>query len=1445
MQLMPHIKSLLDDLISMTKKITVKQSDLAIANAGNSEDEDMWYRYLEAKNGDSTYLTYPASTIPYEVLASLLYWRESNNIDDYGITLANSVDGYVTIDMGSFKIICSAKDPERYGLTRVGDLYFQYKNPKLYKLYKETTTIHDLNTKLYKYNDDGTKEEIVSFSEVEEDEDGNITFNTLKTYVQDNSISEDTARNKIEIKYKIQSEYIPKGKEIDDFENCILIGDGTQPIFRYRFSDEAKITTDSVDNVDIPIFGILTSKGLEFSSSDMVYIYDVDDNGGCIDYIYDPKLEDYRILTSDMVETGNYDNEDIFIKRYYLEFYRSDDMDTEGYAYFKRSETVDSSRYVECSNKIQSINEYGELEYDDDDNPIMVDEVFYHESYIDDDTYVSRYLNQFSCDYDKIERDDINIPVAYAKYIDKKYGLIDFNEPLIDQSTGKPMTDAEGNVLLRYEDELFYAYGENTNYKRADISLEVASNDSTVYSFYIKDNNGDYIDNDYGYYKYIGSFETDKQRYSQISYSNPIFTVINENGSYSISDTYVNPCYTFYDPDMITYISDNLFTDSEIRSIINGTRVVSDTYKDVVKNAMDEYIMNKYAPYEGDNRWLVTRYDGELNEYYRELNGLPEYDSVSEPKIDKSTFTSSYTDSDRYSYLYDLSDDEVEIIENNGMLKEFQVKYPDKLYLRHLGRNRIDTIFAREAAPYDILMIGSYENIESYNVFKDAYKLSRNYILHRHYQPEMFDTNPYYGVYIGFLILTHALDVCMAQSGEILTQNKYNDYDTVQLKLKSFGFEHTFDSIPLIYRKEIAKKLELLIRNKGIDDIYDIIYNIFGIYDVEVYKYYFRKLTNGNTKDLSIAQVPISSKNPVRDIINPDNRLSYDDITGADRYWGVYVDPDSIKKELLDDPFNYINSKYITLNNKFNLSQLNFNSSYILNYIAETIGPHRFMIPIDGLDNSQSLKNLVVMLFAIQAKRYNYSGNISQDEVATAPILKFNVLDSVINNGETSTILNIISDHYDKMSGNKKYKPDNTVVNSGKYNAKVLQDIIIKSGAIIKPDWSTTQINNNILDAIADAYLENLTKDSALTVINENSFYNEVIKLRSNATNIHDYNCYNDLFKCIAMTETLKDAYKLTGEPKYELIGSCETKDDNKNFTWYYNKYDNYWELITDIDEVLKSKNKPTEDNTAISGKFPTDFSKDYFINTSELESRDGITDFDSLITNDKVRVYKKVSIDADNATEISTFCSKPITKTKTNESGTYYIEKIYNEKEDYNTINIYYCTDTALTFEMYLKHEGSELYNYLQKRNNEELSSYKDRLNEMFSIIIASIENSISNESIRRQLNLSYNDFSNISRYIKIVIEVFKSFTVDLASMDAIYEINDTDFNRVKFIDQTSINEMSTMNCNINIHSDVSFDESMVTSSIIQIRDEIIIEEFAKDDNGNYTIPVKSEFNY
>ena len=177
------------------------------------------------------------------------------------------------------------------------------------------------------------------------------------------------------------------------------------------------------------------------------------------------------------------------------------------------------------------------------------------------------------------------------------------------------------------------------------------------------------------------------------------------------------------------------------------------------------------------------------------------------------------------------------------------------------------------------------------------------------------------------------------------------------------------------------------------------------------------------------------------------------------------------------------------------------------------------------------------------------------------------------------------------------------------------------------------------------------------------------------------------------------------------------------------------------------------------------------------------------------------------------------------------YVEVVPNyELSDVRySVKIYRKCDSALTYSMYLRECAPELYNYLNFKSGETNSDYEERLNKFSSTIIATIENNIEASSIKEQIKLSYVDFSNISKYIKLIINVFKSYSIDLSSMDIIYNIDDKDNNRVKIIDDIYSNETYGIDSNIHISSSLSSEDEIHIKELMKIKDEIYIEYYAR----------------
>lgn len=1597
MELMPHVKALLDDLVSLTKDMVVKRSDLAIANEGDTSNTDLYYAYKKVLDGEMTYNAIIKSDIPYSVLANVYRWTEDNLSNSKAYKLYPTVNAEVyqyrdnnrTITIRN-KCDSNEEGPEIEYLSKLGDIYIRQNKPYIMNngisgaftpLYKSGHVSRYSNIGLYElYNGDTTGlTEDEKYRGIYRDSNGKIVNKPASTYIStdaDNNyifyndkngeiklyIKNNEIGNIQEIRYRMDSEYV-------------LLEDVQLEMMEFNTSDNgAKYT---LDDVDMFLQGLQASyDGLDpdiyyggFADLDYQeypdYNYDhkkiVEPNGSVkytiVKYVYDNTVGGYRVMKDD----GTDSNSEVYYRRSYDEYYIVNDTASNNEVYVKKDtyvpyyyEKIDDVDYYEIM--FPEIDESGNfvdqnglpVEYDENGNKV-------------DESQMLQLTGSglYTTKEELADLWDETMP-AYTKYYNNKAGMIDLSDTFVN---------GDGDTVNKYGSEIVKSDDSFITTQTAILYVGIDEYPQEYYEYYLKDNNGlckliDYngkkvfvelSSNDYDHIEEI-------ERYSRNIVTDPLFFVKIDD-IYKYSETYIEGnTYFYYNDDCTIYMCTQLFDDTDIRNIWNNNYIMDDDVAQIIADRYCEYIKDEYARLRNDPRWSITRYDGEANAYYRSLNGLPPIDELeNQPKIDRYKINPEYDGDEPNPYVYNLSDDEVDIIVDNGTLDKLKSIYTDADYLNHLGRYRIDVLEARDAGPFDILIYGTYQNSEYLKMFSDAYVTSKNYIMHNYYKPEMFDVNEYYGSYIAMTILVHALEICMARSGDILVHNKYSDYETVQMKLKSFGFENTFEHIPLIYRKNIAKNIELLIKNKGIDSIYDIVYKIFGIDDVEVYKYYIRKIhkrdANGNylydedgkpQYELSMVQVPISSENVVRDIINPSNTIDYDLITEADKYWGVYEPKSNIKEMFKEYPFNYMNSKYITLNNKFDLSELNFSSSYYLNYVFELLGDTKYMIDIDGFDSSLNVKDLIVTLFAIQSIKYNYAGNIPNDLIAAASVLKFNLNEEVTITGEESItkskLIEIIDKYYNGLTNRmtitnmteeekKEFlKQDrlSTISETEKYwrgkgKANNIKKNII-SGAKPPIVLPSDVKDSNALDTISEAYLMNLKEDDRLTATNdEGSLYNTILRYRDDAKTYNDYLCFDTLSKLIAISKVTNDFYNIDStweqiahvdarpigenlimrysfEPDYykdsktgnnindmtddeieELINNC----------WYYYDIGNVWTVIDPasdnefiqrfktvlVDGKIDEDIINTQNDFYICDHIPELYKLvdyDYAIMFDDVQHGDIInhtflTDdkLNMTLPNGKIVIYKKTTIFPQNVTvsdagiktmskyvydivsgnnnwntkNITVADGSPVrygkvppeSYTGTVTDGMYYVHVIDNEDGDTCTVNVYRYTKTAFTYEMYLKYKSNELYKYLQCREAEDYSDYIQRLNELYSIIIASIEGSLSNNDIRNSLKLSLIDFANIAKYIKIVIDIFKSYSIDLASMDAVYTIDDKGSNRIKVVDKTSINEHSFMNSNMHSHSMIAFNENMTTADSIGYHDEIIIEEIKiKEENKN-----------
>ena len=1536
MELMPHIKALLDDLVKMTKHIDVKRSDLADKYEDNTRTVLLYQQASEILHGMPSFYTY--NVYPREVLSSYGRWVKTDNISEFGIIqpLTSSKNIVSNMSSGS-KMTISNSAPLENG--SIGDGWVKLvEDGNFY-----TTKQYEVKTKTFNYK--------IS----KPDNKGNFNSSDLIPTFIFNGTLQDSKNINIYIKDEKYNKYVKI--------NISFIGE----------------YIEKPDNID----------DLKYSNN-ASYIYD-----------YDTKLDDYvtyirntknknEMIIKDINIISDPEKEYLF--RYKILFYFSDNnYYNNNEHYFNKDEDVDKTKYRKIDN-----NEYYQSDID-------IYSLLYTKN--DNGNYI---YNSDNNSFEIVDNDKLSEINSSDLYIKEKellpresiyYRYADLNDGLVTQE----QYSINGQKFNRYETidnnfVTYYAYGNEqvTDTDKCIIATESITNtiqfrtyldiDNTeipirtdnqiLYYFYPDQQNGNYRREfiDENTYRYVKSLSNTDDKYSD-KYSMVKEVPIIDHDTCIYINSSVNNEY---------YLCEKVLTDYQVSLYYNDRNKIPDiSYIDIhgkekwlrddLKDRMKDYILNMYCPDYNNEDYSIPIYTGETNRYYRELNGLPPLNvSLYHPKIDRYKINPYYKGTNVNPYLFELTDAEIDKMEELGYLKQYQDMYPDYTYLRHLGKHRIDVIDARNAAPYDILHLDDSEMGLTSEMFIENYSIAKNYIFKRYYKPNMFGVHEYYHAYIGFNICILALIMCIVKSGEILIENKFIDKDTVDLVLKSYGFDHTFDSIPLVYRREIAKNILKLIRNKGIDKIYETIYDLFNIGDIEVYKYYFKKsfirdennilqyyvinekenkkLVMSKTEyetnkdkyigwtikpvyDVGISQVPISSNNVAKDIMNDSNRLNYADITDNDKYWGVYESKDSVKDKILNIPFNYINSKYVTLNNKFNLSELNFNSAYLLNYLHETttFRDNPIMLDIEEINTPQNITNLLVTLFAIQSIKYGFDGNIPSDIVSAATVYKFNLDETIVgDNGKAKRIIDYYLNYMTQKSAINALDV-NTLMN---YISQKNHETNSIEGAIYN-DKTDKSVGD-----IAETYLKNISKDDTLTKINEASLYNTLVSLRENSKTLNDFMCFDNLLHCIGVCEETKEAYKFNNivwEKMYECkySHSGDINDEHKlikdSAKMYYTDILHSWTLVKDLEKenilsqvdanskklirliddtyidadnyIIESKDGKNyiyelianekiltdlepydtnyyyehflsaKNNVIITSRNPITYSfdvdEDIIINISNISRLELLQTEDILTIANKIDVYKKeylfdkskldldlyindlIYLDYSDDSENQQF--REIAKTNIGINNTAYIgnlnlddfinlgniengpimyvEVLKNNdtSENIYEVKIYKKCEYALTYAMYLREMAPDLYNYLQLKTDESNSEYMDRISKFSSTIIATIENNIESKKIKEQIHLSYVDFSNISKYIKLIINVFKSYSIDLSSMDIIYNIDDKNNNRIKMIDMFTTNEKYDTTSAIRLESDISYKEKSFIKDIFTIKDELYIDYRSK----------------
>lgn len=495
---------------------------------------------------------------------------------------------------------------------------------------------------------------------------------------------------------------------------------------------------------------------------------------------------------------------------------------------------------------------------------------------------------------------------------------------------------------------------------------------------------------------------------------------------------------------------------------------------------------------------VITNYVEE-NTYIRMLNGEP-------PVGDEGIFVEMEIPGIPNDVpIHLMTPLQIEILANGGYLDSFIKIYPESKYLEHLGERAVSYYNSRTAGDFSLLYV---ENIEESltNKFKTVYSSVRLAVLNTTYNPA-YKNQSYYHNFIAMMIGLMTCQQMLVDYLSVGIKRDFTDPTAVSFVFESYGVD-TFEDLPLTYRRKLMKNLIPLLKYKGTDTVIREIYKLFGITDIDINKYYIVKTHRlGPTGEFifsykdeqqengSIIKVPDWEKmyevGFVRidmNEVNVDNAIknapleSYESVVNGDRYWGGDDTQDAVKLALLKENFNYTESKYLSISNDYNLTEILFELNYFFKMVID-LREHfpqsmSMSIPVISSTMTVDLFTACMILFALTSEKFGSDGKIPNDVVENAKLLGFDF---------TSDI-----DKLNEFVANNGFDP-NTVTQGG---------IKYPKGYINTPSQ------------LVEMFFYN------------KKIYNHLVHILETTSDIEEYKVYKKVFDSLMISEKVLEVYK-------------------------------------------------------------------------------------------------------------------------------------------------------------------------------------------------------------------------------------------------------------------------------------------------------------------------------
>lgn len=391
----------------------------------------------------------------------------------------------------------------------------------------------------------------------------------------------------------------------------------------------------------------------------------------------------------------------------------------------------------------------------------------------------------------------------------------------------------------------------------------------------------------------------------------------------------------------------------------------------------------------------------EKNPYYRILMGLPSLvDSV---YLYVGSEYSSQIDITKP--IHEMNESEIKILYDAGVLTELAETYPTKQYIGYLHR-KVDLITARDADDFTILKMPHIEGEEHIcDYFLEAYNNHLDNFIRRHINIFYQRTTDYYESIVCMILLWATRMDTIREMSTGIDYDYYDDYDLAAI-FQDYSIKMN-DLVPRELRIDIAKNINLLVRNRGTNEVMKNLSDIFGLSNI--YNYVIHKVYNNfGESQIRCHAVPVGDmKNTRKYLMREYGFISYGKLVENDRTWTDRALSNMSTKEmrkleegqeyvniydkLMQKDFSYIHSKYIAIDNIIDMGQTSLDFSLFFNYMLEYSGIYNTVFVHHRYSNAKiNILNMYVYLCALMSTKYKFVDTIASNASEVKYILALN-----------------------------------------------------------------------------------------------------------------------------------------------------------------------------------------------------------------------------------------------------------------------------------------------------------------------------------------------------------------------------------------------------------------------------------------------------------------------